>query len=200
MFSSIFSTFFTAWGYEVSYLEFSASLISFIGVGLGVTGKRITWPWWALSSVLYGIFFLQYELYASAALQLVFIAAAIVGWYGWEPSGAKPSPLTPKFRIYTVVAITAATLALAPVLKSIGAASTYVDALLFFGSLSAQILMVYEKYESWPLWLAVDAGYVALYASQDLLFTTLLYVAFTVIAALGWSTWYAAHRRAIRSL
>ena len=200
MFSSIFNTFFTACGYEVSFLEFSASLISFIGVGLGVTGKRITWPWWALSSVLYGIFFLQYELYASAALQLVFIAAAIVGWYGWEPSGAKPSPLTPKFRIYTVVAIIASTLALAPVLKSIGAASTYVDALLFFGSLSAQILMVYEKYESWPLWLAVDAGYVALYASQDLLFTTLLYVAFTVIAALGWSTWYAAHRRAIRSL
>jgi nicotinamide mononucleotide transporter len=85
-------------------------------------------------------------------------------------------------------------------LKTIGAASTYVDALLFFGSLSAQILMVYQKYESWPLWLAVDAGYVALYASQDLLFTTLLYVAFTLIAAMGWRSWYAAHRSAIRSL
>lgn len=201
MFSNLFTAiFFTAWGYEVSYLEFIASVASFIGVGLGVTGKRITWPWWAISSVLYGIFFLQYELYASAALQLVFIAAAVVGWYGWEPSGAKPSPLTAKNRVYTIVAIIVATLALAPVLKSIGAASTYVDALLFFGSLSAQILMVYQKYESWPLWLAVDAGYVALYASQDLLFTTLLYVAFTVIAAMGWRSWYAAHRSAIRSL
>jgi nicotinamide mononucleotide transporter len=71
----VFSTFFTAWGYEVSYLEFAASLVSFIGVGLGITGKRITWPWWALGSVLYGVFFLQYELYASAALQLVFWTA-----------------------------------------------------------------------------------------------------------------------------
>ena len=52
----------------------------------------------------------------------------------------------------------------------------------------------------WPLWLVVDAGYVALYASQGLLFTTLLYVAFTVLAALGWSKWYAVHRSAIRSL
>jgi nicotinamide mononucleotide transporter len=196
----VFSTFFTAWGYEVSYLEFVASLVSFIGVGLGITGKRITWPWWALGSVLYGVFFLQYELYASAALQLVFIAAAIVGWFGWEPTGAKPGPLKNKYRIYVIAAIVLATLALGPVLKSIGAASTYVDAILFFGSLSAQILMVYEKYDSWPIWLVVNIGYVALYSSQELLFTTLLYVAFTVMAALGWKSWYGSHKRSLRSL
>jgi nicotinamide mononucleotide transporter len=196
----VFSTFFTAWDYEVSYLEFVASLVSFIGVGLGITGKRITWPWWALGSVLYGIFFLQYELYASAALQLVFIAAAVVGWFGWEPTGAKPGPLKNKYRIYVIAAIVLATLALGPVLKSIGAASTYVDAILFFGSLSAQILMVYEKYDSWPIWLVVNIGYVALYSSQELLFTTLLYVAFTVMAALGWKSWYGSHKRSLRSL
>jgi nicotinamide mononucleotide transporter len=196
----VFSTFFTAWGYEVSYLEFVASLVSFIGVGLGITGKRITWPWWALGSVLYGVFFLQYELYASAALQLVFIAAAVVGWFGWEPTGAKPGPLKNKYRIYVIAAIVLATLALGPVLKSIGAASTYVDAILFFGSLSAQILMVYEKYDSWPIWLVVNIGYVALYSSQELLFTTLLYVAFAVMAALGWKSWYGSHKRSLRSL
>jgi nicotinamide mononucleotide transporter len=196
----MFSTFFIAWGYEVSYLEFVASIVSLIGVTLGITGKRITWPWWALSSALYGIFFLQYDLYASAALQIVFIVAAILGWFGWEPTGAKPGPLTNKYRIVIIASILLATLALAPVLKSLGAASTYVDAILFFGSFAAQMLMVYEKYESWVIWLVVDAGYVALYASQGLLFTTLLYVVFTVLAALGWSKWYAAHRSAIRSL
>jgi nicotinamide mononucleotide transporter len=196
----VFSTFFTAWGYEVSYLEFVASIASFIGVGLGITGKRITWPWWALSSALYGVFFLQYELYASAALQIVFIAAAIVGWFGWEPTGAKPGPLKNKNRLYTLAAIVIATLILGPVLKSIGAASTYVDAILFFGSLTAQILMVYEKYDSWPLWLVVDLGYVVLFATQGLLFTTLLYVALTVMAAVGWRAWYGSHKRALRPL
>ena len=196
----MFSTFFTAWGYEVSYLEFLASVVSFIGVALGITAKRITWPWWALSAILYGIFFLQYKLYASAALQLVFIAAAVAGWYGWEPTGAKPGPFKNKHRLYTIAAIILATLVLGPVLKSLGAASTYIDAILFFGSLAAQILMVYEKYDSWPMWLVVDAGYVALYASQGLLFTTLLYVAFTAMAALGWSRWYGTHKRALRSL
>jgi nicotinamide mononucleotide transporter len=194
------SIFFTAWGYEVSYLEFVASIASFIGVGLGITGKRITWPWWGLSSALYLILFLQWDLLASALLQIVFIIAAIIGWFGWEPSGAKPGPFKNKYRIATVAAILIATLLLAPVLKDIGAAAALPDSLLLFGSLAAQLLMVYEKYDSWPLWLVVDAGYVALYASQGLLFTTILYLVFTIMAGFGWSSWYGTHRRAIRSL
>lgn len=194
------SIFFTAWGYEVSYLEFIASIASFIGVGLGITGKRITWPWWGISSALYLVLFLQWDLLASALLQLVFIAAAVMGWFGWEPTGAKPGPLKNKYRLMTLIAIVIATLALAPILKNIGATAALPDSLLLFGSLAAQILMVYEKYDSWPLWLVVDAGYTALYLSQGLLFTTVLYIAFTVMAAMGWSSWYGTHRRAIRSL
>lgn len=191
------SIFFTAWGYEVSYLEFVAAIASFIGVGLGITGKRITWPWWALSSALYGVFFLQFDLYASAALQLVFIAAAIAGWFGWEATGAKPGALSLELRLITLVAIMSATALLVPVLTDLGATAALPDTLLLFGSLAAQILMVYEKYENWVLWLVVDAGYVALYASQGLLFTTVLYIAFTIMAALGWRTWYGTHRRSL---
>jgi nicotinamide mononucleotide transporter len=191
------SIFFIAWGYEVSYLEFIAAIASFIGVGLGITGKRITWPWWALSSALYGVFFLQFDLYASAALQLVFIAAAIAGWFGWEATGAKPGALSLELRLITIVGIMAATALLVPVLTDLGATAALADTLLLFGSLAAQILMVYEKYENWILWLVVDAGYIALYASQGLLFTTVLYIAFTIMAAIGWRTWYGTHRRAL---
>ena len=194
------SIFFIAWSYEVSYLEFVASIVSFIGVALGITGKRITWPWWGISSALYLILFIQWDLFASALLQLVFIAAAILGWFGWEATGAKPGPFANKFRLYTLIAIIAATFIFAPILTHIGAVAAFPDALLLFGSLAAQLLMVYEKYDNWPLWLVVDAGYTALYATQGLLFTSLLYVAFTIMAALGWSSWYGTHRRAIRSL
>lgn len=194
------SIFFTVWGYQLSYLEFIAVIVSFIGVGLGITGKRITWPWWGLSSALYLVLFIQWDLLASALLQIVFIIAALAGWFGWEATGAKPGPFSNKYRLLTIAGIIGATLIFAPLLTKIGAVAAYPDALLFFGSLAAQLLMVYQKYDSWPLWLVVDAGYVALYASQGLLFTTVLYVAFTVMAAMGWSSWYGSHRRAIRSL
>jgi len=179
----------------MSTLEIIAAIVSFIGVALGVTGKRITWPWWAVSSALYGVLFIQWDLFASAALQLVFIAAAIAGWFGWGKKGAIPGPLKNSFRIYTTVAIILATLGLAPILDRLGAASTYADAILLFGSIAAQLLMVYEKYESWILWLVVDLGYTALYFSQELYLTSVLYLVFTVVAAVGWRSWYATYRR-----
>jgi nicotinamide mononucleotide transporter len=193
------TTFFTLWGYEVSYLEFVASIVSFIGVGLGITGKRITWPWYGLSGVLYGVFFLQYDLYASAALQLVFITAAVFGWFGWSASGAKPSRLTNLHRFAIAGAILALSLIIAPLLADIGAAAAYPDTLLLLASMAAQVLMVLQKYETWVLWFLVNIGYVALYASQELLFTTVLYLVFTVMALIGWKAWYESHRSALRS-
>ena len=181
----------------MSTLEIIAAFISFIGVALGVTGKRITWPWWAVSSALYGVLFIQWNLFASAALQLVFIAAAIAGWFGWGKKGAIPSPLKNSYRIYTAVAIILATLALAPLLDRLGAASTYADAILLFGSIAAQLLMVSEKYETWILWLVVDLGYTALYFSQELYLTSVLYLVFTGVAAVGWRRWYATYRSTI---
>lgn len=188
---------FTAWGYDVSLLEFIAALTSFIGVGLGVTAKRITWPWWALSSGLYAIFFYQADLFASAALQFVFIAAAIWGWFGWGPQGAQPSKLHARHRAQWSAALVLGMLVLTPVLISIKAAATWSDAFIFLGSVIAQLIMVYEKYESWPLWFAVDAAGTIQYAVLGYWFTAVLYLAFTVIAVVGWKRWYESHRSAL---
>jgi nicotinamide mononucleotide transporter len=193
-------TVFTAWGYQVSILEFVASVTSLIGVWLGTTGKRITWPWWGLSSALYAVFFYQANLIASAALQIVFIVAAISGWRGWAPTGAKPGNLSTRGRIYSVSAILVLWLALAPLLSRIGAAATVVDAFLFVGSLTAQILMVLEKYESWIIWVVVDIAGTALYFNQGYYFTSFLYGIFTLIALQGWRHWYADQRSTPRPL
>jgi nicotinamide mononucleotide transporter len=193
-------TLFTAWEYQVSVLEFVASVTSLIGVWLGTTGKRITWPFWALSSALYAVFFYQANLIASAALQFVFIAAAVSGWRGWAPTGAKPGKLNTRGRVYSVLAILGLWLALAPLLSRIGAAATVVDAFLFVGSLIAQILMVLEKYESWIIWLVVDIAGTALYFNQGYYFTSFLYGIFTLVALQGWRRWYADQRSASRSI
>lgn len=191
---------FTAWGYEVSVLEFVASVTSLIGVWLGTTGKRITWPWWALSSALYGIFFYQVNLIGSATLQLVFIIAAVRGWFGWAPTGAIPGRLSNKARLYVVLVVISLWALLEPLLSQIGAAATIVDSFLFVGSLVAQVLMVYEKTDSWPLWFVVDLAGTILYFKQEYYFTAFLYLAFTVIALIGWRRWYADQRSAPRPI
>lgn len=191
---------FTAWGYQVSILEFVASTTSLIGVWLGTTGARITWPWWAISSALYGLFFYQANLMGSAWLQLIFIVAAMLGWFGWAPTGAVPGNLSNRWRIYSLLTILALWAILEPVLSHIGAAATIVDSFLFVGSLVAQIMMVYEKTDNWPLWFIVDLAGTILYFTQKYYFTSFLYLIFTGIALIGWWRWNADQRSAARSI
>jgi len=185
---------FTAWGYEVSILEFIAALTSFVGVWLGTTGKRITWPWWALSSALYGVFFYQVDLFASAVLQLVFIIAAVYGWKDWAPTGAVPGTMTRRNRRYIAIGTFVSVAVLSPLLSNIGAAATWSDAFLLIGSLVAQVMMVYEKYESWIVWLIVDLVGTIEYAILGYWFTAVLYAMFTAIAVLGWKRWHDSVR------
>jgi nicotinamide mononucleotide transporter len=180
---------FTAWGYEVSILECCSALTSFVGVWLGTTGKRITWPWWALSSALYGVFFYQVDLFASAALQIVFIIAAIFGWFGWAPTGAVPGNLSNRNRLYLSLVTFFSVALLSPVLSNIGAAATWSDAFILIGSLVAQIMMIYEKYESWIVWFVVDLVGTIEYALLGYWFTAVLYAMFTVVAVVGWKRW-----------
>lgn len=183
------TTLFTAWGYEVSILEFIAALTSFVGVWLGTTGKRITWPWWALSSALYGVFFYQVDLFASAVLQIVFIVAAVYGWRDWAPTGAVPGNMSNRNRGYVLMGTVLSVATLTPILSNIGAAATWSDAFLLIGSLVAQVMMVYEKYESWVIWFIVDLAGTIEYALLGYWFTAVLYALFTVVAIIGWKRW-----------
>ncbi len=166
-----------------------AATTSLVGVYLGTTGKRITWPWWILSSSLYGVFFYQADLFASAMLQLVFISAAIYGWFGWAPTGAVPGTISTRNRIAIVIGTLVSVAALSPVLANIGAAATWTDAFILIASLVAQLMMIYEKYETWILWLIVNVVATYQYISLDYLFTAVVYAIFALVAIIGWKRW-----------
>jgi nicotinamide mononucleotide transporter len=129
------------------------------------------------------------ELIASALLQIVFILAGIWGWFGWGPKGAKPGKLMQRDRALCIAGLIVAWLIFTPWLQSIGAAAYRTDALIFLGSFLAQVLMVYEKYESWPVWFAVDTLATIQYGLLKYWFTAVLYFAFTIIAIVGWVRW-----------
>jgi nicotinamide mononucleotide transporter len=181
---------FTAWEYEVSILEFTAAITSLSAVILGTTKKRITWPWWAFSSVLYGVFFYQVELFASAALQIIFVIAALYGWFGWAPTGAVPGTISTRNRIRVAIGTVVSVAFLSPVLADIGAAATWTYAFVLIGSLTAQLMMIYEKYETWIVWVVVDVVATIQYLVLGYWFTALLYGIFTVVAVVGWKRWH----------
>ena len=185
---------FTVLGYQVTLLELVAVIASATGVWLGTTGKRIMWPWYGLSGVLYGWLFLNYDLYASASLQLVFIAAAVWGWFGWGPQGASSRNLSWTLRVSLISIGTVIWLLITPFLVSLGAAAARADSFGLVFSVIAQVLMVLQFRENWIAWLVVNIVFVGLYWSQDLKFTSLLYVAFAAIALRGWINWQKLQR------
>jgi nicotinamide mononucleotide transporter len=181
---------FTVWGYDVTAIEFASVITAFIAIGLGIRGTRWTWPFYFLSSLLYGWLFVQFNLFASAAMQLIFITASVWGWFSWGREGARvPSRLSTAMRTRGVIGVLVLWALLAPLLKSIGGVATWGDAFMFVGSLAGQLLMVLQKVETWPVWVAVNVVGTVLYASQGLYFTSLFYAVLILMAVAGWRAW-----------
>jgi len=183
---------FTVWGYDVTIIEFASVILAFLAIGLGIRGTRWTWPFYFLSSLLYGWLFVEFNLFASAAMQLIFMTAAIWGWFAWGRDGVRrPGRLSPAWRAAGVVGVLAASAAVAPVLQSIGGAATLADAFMLVGSMAGQLLMVLQKMETWPVWMVVNTVGAVLYASQGLYFTSLFYAVLIGMAVTGWRAWSA---------
>lgn len=181
---------FVAWGYEVTILEMVAALSSLVAVYLGTTGKRIMWPWWVISSALYGVWFYQSGYYASVATQFIFIAFGIWGWFGWGPAGADPKSIPLRYRAVGLGTFAVAWIALTPFLESVGAVYIWSDTLGLLGSAFAQFAMVKEKWENWAIWFVVDIVLTIQYWLGGGYFTSIIYFVFTLIALLGMVRWY----------
>jgi nicotinamide mononucleotide transporter len=173
----------------ISILEAIAFITALIGVILGVLGPRTTWPWWATSSLLYAVIFYQSAYYASSALQIIFIAGGVMGWFDWGITGAKPRKSNSKERLIIFIVLCTVTVSLWPILTNIGAASSTIEAFGFVGSVIAQLLMIWQRFEAWPLWLVVDLAYTYQYFKGQLYLTGFLYLIFSTIAVWGWIRW-----------
>ena len=179
----------TAWGYQLTYLEFVAFVTSVVGVAYVIFGPRVTWPWWNISSLLYAGLFFEQKYYASAILQFVFVAGGIWGWFGWGPKGAKPAKLKLRTNLMWMIGYLIAWFSLYPLLKYWGAAASLTDAFGFVGSCIAQVLMCVERYEAWPLWFVVDGVYTYQFWHGKSYLTSILYFIFVLLAIGGWKRW-----------
>lgn len=184
------SVLFTVWGYNVTYIEFASVITAFVAIGLCIKGTRWGWPFYFVSSLLYGWLFIGFDLFASATTQLIFMAAAIWGWFSWGKEGVRqPGSLTNTSRLGGAAGIIVLWALLAPLLQSIGGVATWGDAFMLVGSIAGQLLMVLQKVEAWPVWVAVNVIGTGLYASQGLYFTSLFYAILIIMAITGWRSW-----------
>ena len=190
------ATAFSAWGSPVSWLEVAAFVAALAMVLANLRVHPVAWPLAIFSSAAYAVLFAQNKLYGEAALQFMFIALALWGWWQWlrgtTANGAKLQVhwLHQRQRWQAL----AATLLAWPLLGLLLARSTdsdvpYLDALPTVASVTGQILLGRKLVENWPVWVAVNVVSVFLFAYKALWLTAILYGIFAVLALWGWRHW-----------
>lgn len=198
---SLIAVAFTLWGSPVTWLEIVAFGLSLAMVAANMRVNVVGWPLAIASSLLYALLFADSKLYGEASLQLFFVAVSAWGWWQWlrgtTPDGGtlRVRWLSPRQRWSAA----AATLAAWPLLGLLLARATdsdvpFFDALPTVASVTGQLLLGRKFVENWPVWLAVNAVSVLLFAYKGLWMTALLYGLFALLSVLGWRTW-ARHAR-----
>ena len=182
---------------------FAASRAELLGAVLGVwmvfcnfRVDPLGWPLAIASSALYLLVFAQARLYGDAALQLLFIALALWGWWQWlrgstaDGSALTVRPLTARGRGAALFAFALLWPATGLLLKhGTDTDVPWWDAFPTAGSIVGQVLLARKHVENWIAWLLVNTVAVVLFAYKGLWLTTLLYGLFALLSVIGWRTW-----------
>lgn len=190
----LFSTAFTLWGLDTSWLELIAVLLAFAMIVCNIIELHWGWPLAAISSVLYFFLFWSQSLYGEALLQVLFVALALWGWSVWL-RGIEGAPL-PITRMPARQRLTLAWMGSllwlstgAVLLNFTDTDVPWWDAFPTAFSLVGQYLLVHKRLENWGVWIIVNVIAAGLFAWKGLWLTTLLYLAFIALSAVGWRAW-----------
>ncbi len=185
-------TVFELFGEPVSWAELFGFITGIACVALAVAQRIETFPVGIANNVFFVILFTDARLFADAALQLVYIALGLMGWWVWATRARSPLAVKragPRLLVATAVGVGVATLVLLPILRAAHGAAPGWDALTTSMSLGAQLLLNLKRLETWYVWIAVDVIYVPLYFSRDLNLTALVYIVFLALCIQGWRQW-----------
>jgi nicotinamide mononucleotide transporter len=189
------------WGAPVSMAELLGFVLTLAMVACNMRVHPAAWPLAITGSLLYVLVFVSTRLYGQAMLQFVFIGLAFWGWAQWLRGIAHSALLVRHATPDTRWRCLAFTLGAWCVLGlGLGTASDsplpWLDALPTAASLTAQWMLARKYIENWPLWVAVNALSVWLFALSGLWLTAVLYAVLALLALAGWWQWHKLQGRA----
>jgi nicotinamide mononucleotide transporter len=176
------------------------ALAEFVAVGFGVAyillairQHRACWIAGGIGTAIYAQVFLDAGLPMQAALQVVYVALAAYGFIAWRRDQGQAAPVrrwTIARQLLALAAVGIATAVSAPLAARYAlSAAPIADSLGTWASVLATWLLARRVVDNWLWWIAIDTGLAALFASQGLLPTAALYLAYALLAVVGWRSW-----------
>lgn len=177
-------------------------------VYLILAAKENIWCWFfgIISCIFWAwaAYFL-YNLQIDSLLQIFYIVISFWGLYQWKfgSEDKKRLPIT-RLTIQEHALVISSGLLLTGVVGWLyanytTASATYIDAFTTVFSVIITFMVIQKKLENWLYWIVIDGVYVYLYWTRGGYLFSILFVAYIVIAFLGWLEWRQKIKTGLKS-
>ena len=197
----------TAWIQSISAAFQSMSPWELLAVVLAITylllavrEKVLCWLFAFVSTAIYTVLFWDVSLLMDSALNVYYMAMAVFGWYQWTHGDAANGgshtlavrSMSGPQHLLVISMVIALSLTSGYLLSEhSNAAWPYVDSFTTWASVITTYLVTKKYLQNWLYWIVIDVVSVPLYIERGLNLTALLFVAYVVIAIVGYFSWRA---------
>ncbi len=184
--------FFNNFGFNWSIIECVAVFFSILYVILAA--KESIWCWGAaaISVILYIYICFFAQLYPETGLQVFYLFMAFYGYYHWskKEQSLQISEWSISKHLFILIVGAILTFLMGFYFATYtNAKMPIVDSFTTVFSLFATYMVVKKILGNWLYWIVIDTVSVYLYFSRDLHLTSLLFMAYTIIAIFGYFNW-----------
>ena len=179
--------------------EFAAVVFAIFYLLLAVRENVLCWLFAFISTAIFTVLFWDVSLLMESALNVYYMAMAVYGWHQWtrggtngeeQPRALEVQSMTGQQHVLVITAIAVLSFVSGYLLgEHSDAAWPYVDSFTTWASVITTYLVTRKYLQNWLYWIVIDTVSIPLYIDRGLSLTALLFVAYIVIAVIGYLKW-----------
>jgi nicotinamide mononucleotide transporter len=184
--------------------EFAAVVFAILYLLLAVRENVLCWFFAFISTAIFTVLFWDVSLLMESALNVYYMVMAVYGWYQWtrggtngdqQPHALEIQSMTGQQHVLVITAIAILSFISGYLLgEHSDAAWPYVDSFTTWASVITTYLVTRKYLQNWLYWIVIDTVSIPLYIDRGLSLTALLFVAYVVIAVIGYLKWRDHYR------
>jgi nicotinamide mononucleotide transporter len=182
-------------GTQTSVIELIAVVFGLLSVWSMKKESILAYPFGIINVSIYVFICFSAKLYAYAGINVFYAIMSAYGWYNWSRVGSNDEKLTisrltmKEIWVYLgLIAIFFIILRLLLIRFTDSIVPTW-DAFTTAVYIIGMWLLAKKKIENWILWITGDLISILLFAFENLYFSSLQFLVFTIIAVFGFLEW-----------
>lgn len=199
----------------MNYLEIIGTIVGFVYLILEYRASFYLWIAGIIMPAIYIFVYYDAGLYADVAINIYYLLIAVYGYILWtkgylkrrsrkksanrEIADDEKSATVEELKItrtpikcyyiYSAIFILTFILIGLVLVKFTDSNVPWLDSFTTALSIVGMIMLARKYLEQWIVWIAVDVVYCGLYIYKDLIFTSILYGVYAIIAIFGYYKW-----------